>query len=286
MILGSLFIKHTHSSGQHHALWQLSWHRHLISLRYATYKGRPVCVQDTTTMESQFWTELFTLMGIDVRQSSVYHLQSQGRVEKFNSVIVEALRIFCMKHDSKSWDDYLVHLEMYGRDVRTVMDLTPDDRAEDVEEVREKIMAAVDLARDALTLSAIQKEKLMMKMRKDVQFNVSDMVMLSTRDLKLHESMGKMIMAAVDLEFTPRFQHMKNTVFNVAKLRPYYFRGVSLDDSEPPPLPLIQRDGHYFEVDRILPRRGKNNRVQYLVRWKGYDKSSDDSWLSTREFRT
>ena len=50
---------------------------------------------------------------------------------------------------------------IYGRDVRKVLDLTPDDRTEDVEETRDKIMAAVDLARDALTLSAIQKEKIM-----------------------------------------------------------------------------------------------------------------------------
>ena len=46
------------------------------------------------------------------------------------------------------------------------------------------------------------------------------------------------------------------------------------NQSEPPPSPLVQPDGQYFEVDRIL------------VRLKGYDNSSDDSWLCTREFRT
>jgi len=231
---------------------------------------------------------------------------------------VESLRIFCLKHDSQRWDDYLVHLEtiwnstvrnstnltpfeiIYGREVRTVVDLSPDDRCEDVEEIRENIMAAVDIARDALTLSAIQKEKLMKKSRKQVDYNVGDLVMLSTRDLKLPEALGKLKLRfvgpfkiqekvsdnSVRLEFTARFQHMSKTVFNIAKLRPYYVRDADLEISEPAPLPLIQHDGVYYEVDKILARRGRGNRVQYLVRWKGYDNSSEDSWLSTRDFRT
>eukprot|EP00960_Hanusia_phi_P054931 762819-Hanusia_phi.AAC.1 len=115
------------------------------------YRTQGICktlVSDNGSLfSSQFWEELFTLMGIDVRHSSVYHPQSQGRVKKFNSVIAQR------------WDDYLVHLEtiwnstvrnstnlrpfeiIYGREVRTVVDLSPDDRCEDVEEIRENIMA-------------------------------------------------------------------------------------------------------------------------------------------------
>jgi len=286
------------------------------------YRAQGICktiVSDNGSLfSSQFWEELFRLMGVDVKHSSVYYPQAQGRVEKFNSVIVEALRIFCLKNDAKLWDNYLIHLEtiwnstvrnstnltpfqiIYGRDVRTVVDLSPDDQEEDVDEVRDEILAAIDIARDALTLSAIQNEKFMKQHRKQRDYKVGEMVMLSTRDLKLPETVAKMKLrfvgpfkihekvsdSSVRLEFTSRFQHLKKTVFNVSKLRPYYVRDVDLENSVAPPLPLIQQDGDFYEVERILARRGKGNRVQYLVKWKGYDQSSDNSWLHSREFTT
>ena len=69
------------------------------------YRAQGICktlvLDNGSLYSSEFWTELFALMGIDVRHSSVYHPQSQGRVEKFNSVIVEALRIYCLRQDRK-----------------------------------------------------------------------------------------------------------------------------------------------------------------------------------------
>ena len=75
-----------------------------------------------------------------------------------------------------------------------------------MEEIRDKIMAAVDLARDALKLSAIHKEKTMKKSRR-----------MKIRFIGPSKIQEKVSDNSVRLEFTSRLQHMKKTIFNVAK---------------------------------------------------------------------
>lgn len=45
----------------------------------------------------RFWREILGLMGTTLRYSIVYHLQTQGIVERMNSVIGQMLR--CTLHD-------------------------------------------------------------------------------------------------------------------------------------------------------------------------------------------
>ena len=78
-----------------------------------------------------------------------------------------------MKYPHKTWDVYLTHLEtvwnstvrnasgwtpfeiIYGREIRTVVDFSIMDLCEDVDSIRENIMMALDVARDAMTIAAI-----------------------------------------------------------------------------------------------------------------------------------
>jgi len=286
------------------------------------YRNQGICKQilsdNGSIFNSTFWDEVFSLMGIDIRHSSVYYPQSNGRVEKFNSVIVDALRIFCMKYPHKTWDVYLTHLEtvwnstvrnasgltpfeiIYGREIRTVVDFSVMDLCEDVDSIRENIMTALDVARDSMTIAAIDTERRLSKQRRSYEYKVGDKVMLSTKDLKLPETVPKMMLrfvgpftivekvsdSTVKLELTSRFQRLKNTVFNVSKLRPYHIRDECFNTKVAPPDPIVRSDGEFYEVDRILARRGKGRRVQYLIRWKGYDNPASDSWLSFRELTT
>jgi len=283
-------------------------------------QGLPKIIQSDngSIFNSTFWDEIYELMGVSPKRSSVYYPQSQGRVERANSVLTEALRIFCMKHDEKDWDDFLVHFEtiwnstvrnstnltpfqiLYGRNVRTVIDLSPQDVSEDVDEVRTSILQNLDIARDALFVSAEKREIFMQKQRKILSFSVGDFVMLSTKDIQLPEYVRKLRMkfigplkiiskpsdSTVRLHFPPRFKHLKDVLYNVSKLRPYYFRDPTFELSSEPPAPILTQDGEFYEVKKLLRRRGKGNRTEYLVRWEGYDDPKDDSWVRSCDLST
>ena len=69
-------------------------------------------------------------------------------------------------------------------------------------------------------------------------------------------------------------------VFHASKFIPYHNDLIS--DRNPPKPGPIQVDGQdEFEVEAILDSRVHRGRVQYLVKWKGYD-NSENSWEPVR----
>eukprot|EP00960_Hanusia_phi_P001856 53089-Hanusia_phi.AAC.1 len=48
--------------------------------------------------------------------------------------------------------------------------------------------------------------------------------------------------STVRLQFPPRFKHLKDVLYNVSKLRPYYFRDPTFDLTTAPPAPIITQD--------------------------------------------
>ena len=116
--------------------------------------------------------------------------------------------------------------------------------------------------------------------------------MLSTKDSKLPETVPEMMLrfvgpftivekvsdsSTVKLELTSRFQRLKNTVYNVSKLRPYHIRDECFNNEVAPPAPIVHPDCEFYQVDRT---------VSSHVVWKGYDNPASDSWLSFRELTT
>ena len=76
----------------------------------------------------------------------------------------------------------------------------------------------------------------------------------------------------------PSTMHYIYNVFHVSLLEPY--KSSSLPPhSLPLPLPLayVKDDHEYFEVEDVLDSRRIGNRIQYLIKWKGYP-HSDNSW--------
>lgn len=71
-------------------------------------------------------------------------------------------------------------------------------------------------------------------------------------------------------------------VFHVSRLKEYRSTTDFPHRSTKPPPPEV-KDGHdEYEVERIVDKRRRWNRVEYLVKWKGYG-DHDNSWVLARD---
>jgi transposase InsO family protein len=60
---------------------------------------------------SNFWKELFAGSGINLNFSTIYHLETDGKIERMNQIIKEILRMYVRKKPTK-WEEYLHLFEL------------------------------------------------------------------------------------------------------------------------------------------------------------------------------
>ena len=127
------------------------------------------------------------------------------------------------------------------------------------------------------------------------RYQVGDLVWLEGRNLKTDQPTSKLtakrygpfpvaqVLSPVTYQLTLPEQWKIHPVFHVDLLTPYKettFHGVNY--TRPPP-DLINNEEEY-EVEQILDlrTRGRNRKVQYLVKWVGYP-DSDNQWLDAEQ---
>ena len=159
------------------------------------------------------WQELWKLTGTKLGYSSAYHLQTQGVVERMNAVVSQTLQ--CLLHETnelKQWEIIFPTVEMvvnslpnsstgfspfylnYGHEpVMPVQLLEGNEKisTESVASFIRRITSDWELARENLKRSVGLQQKYYDRKHRDVTYKVGDLVLLSTRNLKMKGTPAK-----------------------------------------------------------------------------------------------
>ena len=255
--------------------------------------------------------------------SSSHHPQTDGQSERSNQTVEQVLRCYTNKF-LDDWDSHLALAEfsmnsavnvstgmtpfelMYGFKPSSPLDRVvqafADDGVDTVKQVHatskllDRMATDLHAARDSIQQAQVRAAVQANKHRRDGQFSVGDLVMLSSTHVNLKGTSRKLkprwvgpfmvtklvsdVSVKLDLPATIRL----HPVVHVSQIKPYVVDPRWQERNKPPP-PLIDDNGQVsYIVERILHHRkiyrGKNKQpsYKYLVQWAGYP-----LWESTWE---
>ena len=233
-----------------------------------------------------------------------------------NQTLETYLRIFC-NYEQNDWFELLPLAEFaynnasqestkispffanYGFHPRSLAESTPispfsstshaapaaEEFASYLHEVHERLVQNVKHSQD-------RQAKYYDAKHKPVEFKPGDLVWLNPANITFSTRPSKKLdwkrlgpfkvierigLQAYKLELPPTMRHIHD-VFHVSLLDPYKSTSIPPHSLPPAPPPLYAKDNEeYFEIENILDSRRVKNRLQYLVKWKGYP-DSDNSW--------
>ena len=268
-------------------------------------RGLPAAIisDNGPNVSSHFWDTVFQTLGVQVRHSSKYYPQANGRVERINATILDMLRTK-LAQGSSEWTVHLPFIEFalnhaprretglsafqveYGKNPRSVMDLALDQVLPQAQTTVDNIRAGENLVRDTLASIANRAETRLLPSRRPLRWQVGDLVWIDARLFNQQFEIRKFRDRYIGpfpvtevfnnnnyrVDVRQRFPRMDQDVFNAKFLRPHVSRKDHLQQpvvSQPVP--------GFYEVARIINHRERHGAKQYLVRWKGFS-SADDTW--------
>lgn len=263
---------------------------------------------------SQFWSACCYHAAIKRRLSTAFHPQTDGQTERQNQIVQEYLRAFCSEEQA-AWARILPIAEfaynnskhsttglspffaMYGYNPQTVFDVEDNITKERVPAAKERIERLYK-AREKLeerwqkaaTSQAVQYNK----KHQAMLFNKGDLVLISTKNLKLKTPSRKMsqrymgpFRIAEPIGTQAYRIHLPSqlrihNVFHVSLLEKYTERVEPGEEPALLPLPEIVDGEEEWELEEILDKRKVKGNAWYLVKWVGY---SDDynQWLPAED---
>ena len=295
---------------------QLLW-QHIVRLH-----GVPRCIYSDRGPQftADSWRELWRLTGTKLSYSSAYHPQTQGVVERMNGIVSQTLR--CLIHetnDVKQWEKLLPTVELvinslpnsstgftpfylnYGYEPVTPITLIKGNEITNKESVKaftQRVVSDWKLARRNLEKSVRLQAKYYDKKHRDVQFREGDLVLLSTRNLRL-----KGIPAKLQKRFVGPFQILDTVgqqayrlalpnewkihpVFHVSLLRDWKSADVHPDVAvSQEDTPEVEEP--FWEIEKILRwrkvKRGNKIIKEFLVLWKNFS-VDEASWVTVSQF--
>jgi transposase InsO family protein len=267
---------------------------------------------------SDFWNELCDIIGAKLKLSTSRHPQTDGQTEIVNQYIAQRLRPFVnyyqddwseklpmidfaagiLPHDSVGVSPFLVD---NGYEPRVSFDwraASPpgnlklerqqaQEFARHMEEIWDRAKLEMDRAQRAQKAQADRH-------RREVDFDVGDYVMVTTKDWNLGRPSRKLgEQAAGPYKIVGKVGHSYklqlpdsikvHPVFAPEKLR----RAATTDPLQgqiPDPQPPIEVDGQEeWELERILAVRLVRQKLQYRAKWLGQD--DDPTWYPAGNFK-
>ena len=287
---------------------------------------------------SKFFKEFQRLLGTKQRMSTAFHPQTNGLTERTNRVVCECLRKslgvvqeewdevlpgvelaintatkrslgkdmspFVLSHGRQARLPFNLSVPLEQLSLDTEGRPVPDDVLRPIvgvpraQQLYGQMSGVIALTRKNLHEAQLRMKQYADQGRRDVEFEVGEEVLLSTKFLRLRAVKGQ---AEITAKVMPKFigpftvaakvgnaayrLDLQGTlgkthpVFHVSLLKPYSRSG----NYQPPPVPY-QIDGEIvYDVDHIrdhrFVRRGRSRKpkLEYLVRWEGYG-PEHDSW--------
>lgn len=279
-------------------LYERVWTAHGLPLQIISDRG--------TQFAADIFQEWCKLLGIESSMSTAYHPQTDGQTERVNQTLEQYLRCY-VDGVQDNWARFLSSAEFaynnaahegtktspffleYGRHPRAGPTLIKDLKRSDINDIMYQRQQAQEQAKAALQLAAERMKWYHDKSVQKVPFKEGDQVMLDLRDWqKSGRKLApkyygpftiaeKLSNVTFRLEWPDRLIKI-HPVFHASKLVPYtksQFKG----QQYPLPPPDIIDGEEEWEVEKILKSRrtGRNKKLQYFVRWKGYG-PDEDNW--------
>jgi hypothetical protein len=261
-----------------------------------------------------FMRELYKLLGIKLATSMTYHPQTNGQTERVNQVLEGYLRIFTSRRQD-DWDDFLPTGEFqYNNMVHSLTEQTPfmvdtgrhprmgfelqqpRSTLESANEFAERMALGIEEAKAALTKAKDEYSMYYNRRREPAPvFAPGDKVWLDGSDIatnrpssKLsHQRLGPFVVEACVGHGTYRLKlpyHFcrLHPIFPMVKLSPALPDLIPGQRPAPPPPTTLADGEEEYEVEAILDSRMHYNRLEYLLKFKGYDEGHNQWEVHTQ----
>ena len=302
----------------------------LIFKNIIRYHGIPQSIVSDrdTRFTSSFWQELWKILGTKLNMSTSFHPQTDGQTERQNRTLEEYLRSF-INLEQDNWDELLVSAEIaYNNSIHASTNYTPyylnygqhpnlsiilnknnnnNINNNNVKELLDELQHDINHAVECLLEAQSRQEYYANINRREITFNIGNLVMLSTNNLRNLDKTPKLsskyigpfkiikkisdvvyeLELPTDMNIHPSFHISKLKKYNKNDDKLFPNRAVDVSVSRPGPETIINGK-EVYEVEKIIDKRlvkrgrEKYPKPEYLVKWKGYS-THEATWKREKE---